>query len=342
MSAKRAGLDCVAYLPTTNTQRDFSVTIVKSIIGRASPSAWSIFRQTFWCVSQLRIDKPDIVVAFSLRACLVLAMSKMFLRRTKTIYVITGLGFLAAEDRQYRLSKFILLKFLRLHGHSNSSHFIFENMHDAQLVAGQDARISKSVIMGAGVDFNKLPLHPKFTGGKLRLAFVGRLVWSKGLDIAIDAVIALKAEGYDVELNIYGAPDIENPRPVNIAQVPKLPYVIFHGHVDNISDIWRDNHAGLFPSRGGEGLPRALLEASACGRPSVVSCVPGCIDFVSDQTIGIVVKANSVSSLKSGIIELLKTEDRGRSMGLEARRKVERVSSYESIMGAYDRLFANS
>ena len=42
----------------------------------------------------------------------------------------------------------------------------------------------------------------------------------------------------------------------------------------------READVAVVPSLGGEGVPRAMLEAAACSRPLGVSDVPGCRHFV--------------------------------------------------------------
>ncbi|MGL1521328.1 glycosyltransferase, partial [Vibrio parahaemolyticus] len=46
------------------------------------------------------------------------------------------------------------------------------------------------------------------------------------------------------------------------------------GHVEDIETVWKAAHIAVLPSRG-EGLPKSLLEAAACGRPMVATDVAG-------------------------------------------------------------------
>lgn len=64
----------------------------------------------------------------------------------------------------------------------------------------------KTLLIGAGVGEDEFvpaampPLEP------LGLASVSRLVWSKGIDLAVAAVAELAREGHPIRLNIYGTP----------------------------------------------------------------------------------------------------------------------------------------
>jgi glycosyltransferase involved in cell wall biosynthesis len=76
------------------------------------------------------------------------------------------------------------------------------------------------------------------------------------------------------------------------------------------------------PSRGGEGLPRLLLEAAACGRPIVTTDVPGCADFVLHRQTGLVVPANNAGLLADAIAELAAEEQLRQRMGEAGRARV--------------------
>ena len=60
----------------------------------------------------------------------------------------------------------------------------------------------------------------------------------------------------------------------------------WRGHVSDVREVWRQADIFVLPARGGEGMPRAMLEAAACARPLVVSSVPGSRHFVRDGVEG--------------------------------------------------------
>jgi len=77
------------------------------------------------------------------------------------------------------------------------------------------------------------------------------------------------------------------------------------------------------PSRGGEGLPRSLLEAGACGRPLVTSDTPGCGDFVVEGVTGFVVPRDSANALAAALEKLVCDPTLRQRMGAAARNRVE-------------------
>jgi glycosyltransferase involved in cell wall biosynthesis len=76
------------------------------------------------------------------------------------------------------------------------------------------------------------------------------------------------------------------------------------------------------PSRGGEGLPRTLLEAAACGRAIVTSDVPGCRTLVRHDTDGLIVPPGDAIGLAKALAALANDPPRVAHMGEAARTRV--------------------
>ncbi|TOG85711.1 glycosyltransferase, partial [Vibrio parahaemolyticus] len=62
------------------------------------------------------------------------------------------------------------------------------------------------------------------------------------------------------------------------------------------------------PSFYGEGVPKVLIEAAACGRPIVTTNNPGCRDAVIENETGITVPIRDSASLAKAIIYLLENK----------------------------------
>ena len=197
--------------------------------------------------------------------------------------------------------------------------------------------------MGAGVDPavfapQTMPVMPP-----LKAAIVSRMIWSKGIDLAVAAVGRMIDQGMPVELDIYGNPDLENQCHFPVALLQdwsRRAGIRWCGHVGDVVGVWREHHVALFPSRGGEGLPRALLEAASCGRALIAADVSGCADFVRPDVEGIIVKPNSVEELERALGRLLRQPDLLERMGGAARQRVLENSTAEIIMCRYRHFFA--
>jgi glycosyltransferase involved in cell wall biosynthesis len=99
----------------------------------------------------------------------------------------------------------------------------------------------------------------------------------------------------------------------------------------DIAALLADHHLFILPSRGGEGLPKALLEAAAAGRPALVSDVPGCRDFVVDGETGFIAPPENGGALTAALLHAA-TADLA-AMGLKARQRVGETASVEAVAG---------
>ncbi len=85
------------------------------------------------------------------------------------------------------------------------------------------------------------------------------------------------------------------------------------------------------PSSYGEGLPKILLEAAACGRPIIATDVPGCREVVVNGESGLLVPARDADALAAAIKTLLEDPSMRTAMGERGRHLAEQEFSVERI-----------
>ena len=313
-----------------------------SSAGRLTRSLLRIFQR----------EKPDLVHFIAMKPIVIggLAASMAAAGSTK-IYHLTGQGLLTVSDKSHhQRMKSLFLRLLPLYLRRKNSWLFLENPDDGKMLAryGRLPENRTSILGGAGVNpdfFKVLPLPQNDT---IRLAFVGRLVWSKGVDVLVRALDILKHEAVSVRLDLYGEPDHDNPRAVPRSQLESWngrDDVSWHGRSDNIVEVWKKADIAVLPSRGGEGLPRALLEAASCARPLIVTDVPGCCHFVRDGVEGLVVPPEDAAALAKAIAELAQNRERREEMGKAARKRI--LQGYtekhivEAVADVYGKLLPN-
>ena len=86
-----------------------------------------------------------------------------------------------------------------------------------------------------------------------------------------------------------------------------------------------------------EGFPFTVIEAMACGKPVVATDVGGVREAIGDS--GVIVKARSPKELASKILFLLDRPELRSELSVKARRRVERLFSYEKFLLEYRRLY---
>ncbi len=182
-----------------------------------------------------------------------------------------------------------------------------------------------TIVGGVGIDSSLYAPKPLPPQPPLRVALVARMLWSKGVDIAVEAVRLARRDGADVELSLYGAPDPGNRRAISEATLREWSgeEVVWHGATRDVASVWAAHHVACLPSRGGEGLPRSLLEAASCGRACLTTDVPGCRALVRDGTEGLLVPPDDARALAVALTKLAADPALVARMGEAARARIE-------------------
>jgi glycosyltransferase involved in cell wall biosynthesis len=117
------------------------------------------------------------------------------------------------------------------------------------------------------------------------------------------------------------------------------PGIAWHGHAADVAAVWRAHHVVLVPSRGGEGLPRSLLEGAAAARAVLTTATPGCATFARDGIEGFVVPPDDPDALADALVTLAHDPALVERFALAARARVldgftaERVAA--DFVGVY-------
>jgi len=291
----------------------------------------------------LKDEKADIVHCIALRSILVGGFATALAGIGRRVYALTGLGFLGARtDRIGRLAQRAIRLMVR--GlETRKTHYLFENTDDPKLLGLDPAGPNVTIVGGAGIDPEALKPSPLPAQPPLKVAVVARMLWSKGIDLAVEAVRAARAQGAAVELSLYGAPDPSNPKAIpeeTLKAWDAEPGIAWHGATRDIPAVWRDHHVACLPSRGGEGLPRTLLEAASCGRAIVTTDVPGCRTLVRDGVEGLLVPPDD-AALAEAFLSLTRQPESVARMGEAARARVLDGFTERDVMDGVKRLYAS-
>jgi glycosyltransferase involved in cell wall biosynthesis len=151
----------------------------------------------------------------------------------------------------------------------------------------------------------------------VNFAIVGGLVSGKGQDLALEIFSRSNWKSRNIHLNIYGNGYgseylIDLAESYNITQK-----VTFHGHFENITEVWNRNHILLIPSVG-EGLPISLCEAMICGRTAVAADIGGITEVIYDNQTGFIAEAPSLNSFSAALEKAWNNRDKWEKMGIKA------------------------
>jgi glycosyltransferase involved in cell wall biosynthesis len=303
--------------------------VIPTDTDRSSLNPFNIITAIWTMRSLIRSHKPDIIHLIALRSVIIGGTAARLASVKRRIIALTGMGLLGASNsRPFSLFRRFLRLYIRAIVDGKSAHFLFENRTDPLALGLEvDDRTKTTILGGAGVDAAILKPAPFTPNPPLNLAFISRMQWSKGVDLAVNAISKVRANGFDVTLSLYGKPDPMNPKAISIDQLQawnQEPGIEWHGEIkqDDVVSIWAQHHAAILASRGGEGLPRALLEAASCGRAIITTDVPGCRDLVRNGIEGFVVPADDAQALAKAVEDLCQNPALIERMGQAARARV--------------------
>jgi glycosyltransferase involved in cell wall biosynthesis len=80
------------------------------------------------------------------------------------------------------------------------------------------------------------------------------------------------------------------------------------------------------------GMPKALLEAKACGLPCITTNAPGCRDAVRHEDNGLLVPIKDAEALAEAIKRLLQNPAERLRMGARGRERAEKEFNQEIII----------
>ncbi len=276
----------------------------------------------------LRAEKPDVIHLIAMKAIVLGILALGLAPRPRIVLHITGLGFLAISDSmRATFARAIALKLLGRTVRRTSTWLLVENSEDLAFLkgAGADPGTRFTMLGGAGIDPDEFVVQPEPNNAVPIAAFVGRIIWPKGVDILMEAARLLSERKTPIIIELYGPTEDNNREAITHRQLEswsdgrKTHYM---GITRDIVAVWR--HADIFvlPARSREGMPRALLEAAASGRPLVVTDVPGCREFVSNGVEGLIVPPNDPVALADALERLARNPALRAQFGAAARTKI--------------------
>jgi glycosyltransferase involved in cell wall biosynthesis len=167
--------------------------------------------------------------------------------------------------------------------------------------------------------------------------YVGRLKRYKGISFAIEALALARQRRPDLRLDIAGTGDHRAELEHLASRLGLGRAVVFHGFAseERKIDLMRSAWANVFPSPK-EGWGITVIEAAACGTPSLASDSPGLRDSVQPGETGFLVPHGDIESLAARMIELADSPMLVARMGERARRFAESLT-WERTAAATER-----
>jgi glycosyltransferase involved in cell wall biosynthesis len=161
------------------------------------------------------------------------------------------------------------------------------------------------------------------------------MLWDKGIGEFVEAAKELRERGVAAQFALVGGTDSGNPRAVTLAQLRvwnETGAVEWRGRRNDMPRIFAESHIACLPTYYGEGVPKVLIEAAACGRPIVATDVRGCREIVRHGENGLLVPPRDPKALADALRVLIQDPDLRARMGRRGRQIAERDFSVEKVV----------
>jgi len=296
---------------------------------------------SFWAIYKLfRHVRPDVIHLVTIKPVLYGGIAARLAGVPGVAVAVSGLGFVfSSSGFKAKLVRVIVMFLYRLALGKKNLQVIFQNPDDRQVLMRLGIAIAeKSVLIcGSGVNLSEYTVVPEPTD-KPVVVMAARLLWHKGVGEFVAAAHLLKSRGVQARFVLAGAPDPGNPVSVTQEELDvwqQEGFVEVMGFRHDIANVFADSNLVVLPSYYGEGLPKVLAEAAACGRAVVTTNAPGCRDAIESNVTGLLVPVRNAAALADAIQQLIEDQALRHQMGKAGRKFAEQKFAIEKIVAAH-------
>jgi len=286
------------------------------------------------------VRAADVVHAHSSKAGFLARLAAVVQgRRGRCIFTPHGWSFWAAAGVEGRL--YVGLERLAAHW-CRTIVTLSRAERDAGVQAGV-GHLDQYRIVPNGVDLKR------FGGGWSpvpgRILMVGRLAAPKRPDLALRALVQVRARVPAAELHLVGDGPLEPEARALARELGMDDAVHFLGRRDDVAALLREAAVVLLASDY-EGSPLSVIEAMATGAPVVATAAGGVDELVADGVTGLLAPMHDADALAAALVRVLSDPSAGAAMGAAGKRAAqERLSTERMVaetVALYEEALADS
>ena len=174
---------------------------------------------------------------------------------------------------------------------------------------------------------------------KVIFLLIARMLWDKGVGEYYEAAKLIKTKYQDVEFQLLGNIDLENPKGISKDILEKWhneKVINYLGYAKDVREYISKASCIVLPSyREGKGM--TLIEAGSMEKPLIATNVEGCKDIVKDNYNGFLCEVKNTNSLAKAFEKFLNLdEEQKKLMGVNSRKFVSENFDVRKVIEIYE------
>jgi len=306
--------------PSVGRLRELGVPFHEWKLDRSGQRAASEALTVARLVRLYRRVRPDVVHHVTIKPVLYGSFAARTTGVRGVVNAVSGLGYIfLAEGLRAEVRRRAIGLAYRVALSTPNSRVILQNDDDEaelrSLGALAGAHIVK--IRGSGVDLSRFHPRSEPAEGPTTVVLPARLLRDKGVAEFVEAGRLLRQQGASVRMVLVGGLDPGNPAGITQSELDAWVAagdVEWWGHRSDMPEVFAQSNIVCLPSYR-EGMPKALLEAAACGKAIVTTDVPGCRDAVDGGRVGVLAPVKDAAGLAWALQVLIHDPERRRILG---------------------------
>jgi glycosyltransferase involved in cell wall biosynthesis len=214
-----------------------------------------------------------------------------------------------------------------------SSHIVAVSQAVKQYAETQGMDPCKVSVVPNAVDtleFRPASPEDNHDDGMVRVGFIGRLISNKGPQYLVEAAPRILRNSSDVQFQLAGDGPMLQELKHRARQLGVEDSFGFLGTVPSNAEFLRSCDILVRPSLT-DGMPLAVLEAMACGIPTVAFNVGGTPEILRDGQTGFLTEPKDIDALVTRISELASNPELRSTMGEQARAFIEKYYNWKHV-----------
>lgn len=276
--------------------------------------------------------KPDLIHAFTIKPIIFTNILSKILK-IRAISNFSGLGTVISNNSiKYKFLKnffFIIIKLFS----SKVNVVITQTEYDKNLLIKNKIFNNNNIyiVPGSGIKINENK-YVNFPTNKFIVLMSSRLLKQKGLEFFCQ--LSNLNENKLIEFHLIGNIDNDNPDSYKSNEVTKLienSKVKWFGHQSDTSKFYQNCDLLCFPSIYGEGIPKAVLEASSNLKPTIGFYSAGLNEVIINNESGFLIKNKNINEMLNKIYFFYDNPSAKINFGKSAEKLIHDKFSIELI-----------